>query len=145
MKLTRVERGVYRFKQFRVEFVEPAVWLVYDESRCPHDFATIVFNSRSLKVVKAWITKHINISSQSALAQANLRIIRKLKMKKLIVLLAVFISIIATTWAMTFEYECPECGLRLRYSKVGAYRCPANPTSDYYMIPKPSLNTVDWF
>lgn len=64
-------------------------------------------------------------------------------MKKLIVSLVAFVSVVATAWALTFEYECPECGLRLKYSKVGSYRCPANPTSPYYMIPRPSFPTAN--
>jgi len=61
-------------------------------------------------------------------------------MKKLVVLLVAITSVVATAWSMTFEYECPECGLRLKYSKVGAYRCPANPNSPYYMMPRPSFS-----
>jgi len=68
MKLTRLQRGVYRFKHFRIDYVHNNLWLVYDESRCPKDFATIVFNSRSLKTTKAWIIKQLKLSSQSALA-----------------------------------------------------------------------------
>ena len=63
MKLVRVQRGVYRIKYFRIDYVHDNLWLVYDESRCPNDFAIIVFNSRSLKTTKAWITKQLKLSA----------------------------------------------------------------------------------
>lgn len=71
MKLTRVQRGMYRFEHFRIDYIHPTLWVVYDESRCPDSFAIIVFNSRSLKTTKAWIAKQLKISGQSALAQVK--------------------------------------------------------------------------